>query len=476
MSDDTLPVPDALLEPLLDAAVDTLHALDAEELPLGLRRLQGFDRRGFASTQGRRDLRRALTDEDAFRKEVVERFLARPEAAAVLEQWSAERATEVADDADGRGDLPLLASVLFAARPDGAAYGIGVVVALHEGRRREGDARSVAETERRQREEAVEAQRRADDARQAAEDQLAKVSEQLRDARSDRREREARAASETDAERRRADALAADLERASAATEELQRRLTGEAKRARELEDEVRALRAQVAALAGSIDLTGASGPTLEPRDARRLSQAANTARKLAEALDEVLTHAGAAPTAPTAPTAPAAAPVSGPGTTAAPPPEPPLARRVAPALPPGMIADSAAGADAMLRSPGLVLVVDGYNITKQAWPDATLADQRERLAQRLAALHTRCGCDAVVVFDGDGTPGIPALRRPGLHVLFSAPDEEADEVVVRQVADRPKRVPAVVASSDAWVREHAEAAGAVVVSAATLIACLRSV
>ena len=470
MSDDTLPVNDALLEPLLDAAVETLHSLDAEELPLSLRRLQGFDRRGFASTQGRRDLRRALTDEDGFRKEVVERFLARPEAAAVLEQWSPERGTEVADDADGRGDLPLLASVLYAARPDGAAYGIGVVVALHEGRRREGDARSVAETERRRREEAVEAQRRADDARQAAEDQLAKVSEQLRDARSERREREARAASETDAERRRADALAADLERASAATEELQRRLGGEAKRARELEDEVRSLRAQVADLAGSIDLTGSSGPALEPRDARRLSQAANTARKLAEALDEVLSHAGAAPTTPVA------APSPGPGTTAGPPPEPPLARRIAPGLPPGLIADSVGGTDAMLRSPGLVLVVDGYNITKQAWPDATLADQRERLAQRLATLHTRCGCQAVVVFDGDGTPGIPALRRPGLHVLFSAPGEEADEVVVREVTDLPKRVPAVVASSDAWVREHAEAAGAVVVSATTLIACLRTV
>ncbi|HEX5615349.1 MAG TPA: NYN domain-containing protein [Acidimicrobiia bacterium] len=474
MTDDHLPVNDALLEPLLDAAIDALHALDAEELPLGLRRLQGFDRRGFASTQGRRDLRRALTDEDGFRKEVVERFLARPEAAAILEQWSAERATEVADDADGRGDLPLLASVLYAARPDGAAFGIGVVVALHEGRRREGDARSVAETERRRREEAVEAQRRADDARQAAEDQLAKVSEQLRDARSDRREREARAASETAAERRRADALAADLERARAATEDLQRRLTGEAKRARDLEDEVRSLRAQVNELAGAIDLTGSSGPALEPRDARRLSQAATTARKLAEALDEVLRHAGATPSTPSStPTADAPA---HPGATASPPPERPLARRVPPKLPPGLVADSVDGADAMLRGPGVVLVVDGYNITKQAWPDATLADQRERLAQRLAALHTRCGCEAVVVFDGDGTPGIPSLRRPGLHVMFSAPGEEADEVVVREVTDLPKRVPAVVASSDAWVREHAEAAGAVVVSAATLIACLRSV
>jgi len=41
-------------------------------------------------------------------------------------------------------------------------------------------------------------------------------------------------------------------------------------------------------------------------------------------------------------------------------------------------------------------------------------------------------------------------------------------------VAALPKRVPAVVASSDAWVREQAEAQGAVYVRAAALVDSLR--
>jgi predicted RNA-binding protein with PIN domain len=151
-------------------------------------------------------------------------------------------------------------------------------------------------------------------------------------------------------------------------------------------------------------------------------------------------------------------------------------ARRATPDLPSGMVADSSTGLDAMLRTTGLTLVVDGYNVAKRAWPDATPGDQRERLALALAALHARTGCSSTVVFDGDAAGGasVPVLRRRGLRVLFSAAGEEADDVVVREVARLPKRVPVVVASSDAWVREHAEKEGAVVVGAGTLLAVAR--
>jgi predicted RNA-binding protein with PIN domain len=60
------------------------------------------------------------------------------------------------------------------------------------------------------------------------------------------------------------------------------------------------------------------------------------------------------------------------------------------------------------------------------------------------------------------------------VRVVFSAPGEEADRVVVREVSQLPKRVPVVVVSSDAEVRADAERHGAAVVSAATLLGALR--
>jgi predicted RNA-binding protein with PIN domain len=85
-------------------------------------------------------------------------------------------------------------------------------------------------------------------------------------------------------------------------------------------------------------------------------------------------------------------------------------------------------------------------------------------------------GCSSIVVFDGDstGAASVPVIRRRGLKVLFSDAGEEADDVVVREVARLPKRVPVVVASSDAWVREHSEEQGAVVIAADTLLAVAR--
>ena len=60
------------------------------------------------------------------------------------------------------------------------------------------------------------------------------------------------------------------------------------------------------------------------------------------------------------------------------------------------------------------------------------------------------------------------------MRVLFSDAGEEADEVVVREVESRPRKIPVVVASSDAWVREHASAQGAAVVGAGALVRVLR--
>jgi predicted RNA-binding protein with PIN domain len=127
-----------------------------------------------------------------------------------------------------------------------------------------------------------------------------------------------------------------------------------------------------------------------------------------------------------------------------------------------------------MLTVPGLLLVVDGYNAAFVGWPEASPADKRERLGRGLVELHRRFGCEVLCVFDGDGSDARP-LKREGVRVVFSAADEEADAVVVRAVRELDPQRPAIVVSSDQWVVEHAQAAGALAVPSPTLVATLRA-
>ena len=127
-----------------------------------------------------------------------------------------------------------------------------------------------------------------------------------------------------------------------------------------------------------------------------------------------------------------------------------------------------------MFRTRGVVLIVDGYNVSMRGWGEATPRDQRDRLLAALEGLHLRLRCDVVAVFDGSDVEGVPARRRPGVRVIFSAADEEADPVVLREIDALPPAAPVIVASSDRWVADHAAELGAVVVSADTLLGVLR--
>ncbi|HZP29658.1 MAG TPA: hypothetical protein VFC99_11945, partial [Acidimicrobiia bacterium] len=170
-----LPVPDSLLVPLLDTAAAVLQGFDAPDVPPVLRTLAGFDRRGLASGPARTQLRRALETDTEFRARVFDAFLERPEVASALDTWSAPGALRRVEDASERADLPLLASALYAARPEAFEFGLGVVCAAADRKRADKERDDEARAREVQLANLDEARRRAESARDDARAELRRV-------------------------------------------------------------------------------------------------------------------------------------------------------------------------------------------------------------------------------------------------------------------------------------------------------------
>lgn len=214
----------------------------------------------------------------------------------------------------------------------------------------------------------------------------------------------------------------------------------------------------------------GPSGPVVDRATiAAALQRVTSAASKLTEALGEV----AAVVAVPGAPTAPAETPVTRaqgdrPRSTGTP--------RRRPKLPVGMFDDSPQAAQHLVRLPGAMLLVDGYNVSLAGWPDLSLPDQRRRLVDAVGTLAARTGCTPLVVFDGaeagSGLPGESRVR--GVQVRFTEPGVEADDVLLSLVGDVPLERAVVVASSDRRVAEGARARGAATVSSQQLLAVLR--
>ena len=100
------------------------------------------------------------------------------------------------------------------------------------------------------------------------------------------------------------------------------------------------------------------------------LADAAELSRRLADGLGTLAKRSGASLRA--------AEPIDTPGAAASEAavatPSPRRERSTRPRVPSGLVADSPEGVEAILQTPGLVLVVDGYNLSMRAWPDAAPA------------------------------------------------------------------------------------------------------
>ncbi len=455
-------VPEALLHPILDSAGDVLRGLAADEVPVVLRAITGFDRRGLARGPARQQLRRSLDIDPAFRTRAVELFLSRPEVQNAVDTWRPDTCIDLVVDATERGDLPLLASMLYAQRPSGWEFGLGAACGAYAQTRRDEDENADQRALHVRIEELEEARRRADHTRAEAMETARRFEQELRE------ERRSRRARDVDSERRVADAarrvdeLERALEVARRQADAAHGRQQAAADRVRALQEELKATRIQLDDVRNKLRGATAPGSGLRQEDLQALADAASLAQRLADGLGGVVAHArgkGALP-----------------GTSEKPErsQKPKQSRRSELAPPRGLLADLPEAIDAMLRRPGVAVVIDGYNVSMTAWPEVSVAEQRDRLMGALAEMALRTRAAVTVVFDGADVGRVAPPRRPGVRVVFSPPGEKADPVVVREIAALPLPTPVLAVSSDQWVRVHSEQQGARAVSSDAFLAALR--
>lgn len=392
--------------------------------------------------------RKALDGDDEFRQRVAE--------------WAEEEAV-------GR------AGWLYLNRPEGWKDELAELVQGAGAAAREEADRKAEHDARRRLSGVQEALRRAEEGAARARADAAEAAAALAEQRRLHVAAEAAAAAAT----RRVDEVMAERDRARAASAAAKAELETLRRRVAELEAQRRAAPVPPeveAAPPAPAEPVPEAPPPAPPFDVASVStgleDAAGAATALAERLRAVV--ASLAPARPTPEAPPAPAVVEPPPPPRRPPPPPPRRRPVP--LPPATFDDSVEAAEHLVRVPGIVLVVDGYNISQAGWPEHPIAEQRRRLVDALAELAARSGADVRVVFDGSEMrmPGVVPMTPRSVRVSFSAPGVEADDEVLELVEHLPVGRPVVVASSDRRVQAGAARSGANVISNEQLLAVLR--
>ena len=152
--------------------------------------------------------------------------------------------------------------------------------------------------------------------------------------------------------------------------------------------------------------------------------------------------------------------------------------------VPKGRLEDAPETLDAWLQTPGVTLLVDGYNVTRSGsgFPQLSLEQQRDRLRDLLKKLSNRLKVPTVLVWDGgEVAPGTKRRSSGFLTEEYSEPDrseagtdkDRADRHIVELLKEMPPD-PVVLATNDRGLREDAGAQRATIASSDQLLALLR--
>jgi hypothetical protein len=126
--------------------------------------------------------------------------------------------------------------------------------------------------------------------------------------------------------------------------------------------------------------------------------------------------------------------------------------------------------AEFLFRVPGIIVLVDGYNVAKLAWPDLPLEQQRINMLDAVDGLARRFGTEFVVVIDGADVIGAHADRRRLARVTYSRAGVKADDVIREEIAGLDPGRSVAVVTNDREVRRDVLAEGANVISSDALV------
>ena len=143
-------------------------------------------------------------------------------------------------------------------------------------------------------------------------------------------------------------------------------------------------------------------------------------------------------------------------------------------ALPGGVYGNREAAGEHLLRTTGVVILVDGYNVAKLGWPGLPLERQREVCIEAAENLARRWGCLIHIVFDGASVVGAAARGRRLVRVSFSPDGVIADDVLRAEVAAVDPDRPVVVVTNDRAISTDVRSAGANVLASDTFLSLAR--
>lgn len=143
-------------------------------------------------------------------------------------------------------------------------------------------------------------------------------------------------------------------------------------------------------------------------------------------------------------------------------------------AVPGGLYGNSAAAAEHLLRTPDVLVLIDGYNVAKLGWPGLSLERQRTLCIEAAENVARRWGTMLHVVFDGTTVEGARATVRRLVRVSFSPEGVIADDVLRAEVAALDLDRAVVVVTNDQAIVADVRTAGANVLSSDAFLAVAR--